>query len=132
MVDILRHTPRKSFSEEFGRALGSGVSKEVSKHFENKMKKETDELSHKREMDKEEFKRKANEDLQNKKFAHEKDLAAGKSEKNPFQETYQKKLASEYAGLDEEIMKAEAGLQDIDYLESLAPEVREWGNIGLN
>jgi len=76
MVDILRHTPRKSFSEEFGSALGSGVSKEVSKHFKEKMEKETRAEKYEHEIKKEELRGQVRKDIATQKSETEAELLA--------------------------------------------------------
>jgi hypothetical protein len=146
MVQILPPAPRKpSFGSQLGLSLGQGISQGAIQQYQNRLAKEAEEAQFQRELQKMRLQGEQQKELQRERYGLEEGLLGKKQsfereseanrpppEKKPtkFQETFQKKMADEYLGIDDEIAKINASLQDLDYIEkTLAPEARSISGI---
>lgn len=133
MIQIIDEAP--SFMSRVGQGIGKSLSGEnnLVKQFGDAIQKRNkDEVTASalermlgkdlrglpEEFQKMEYKSKIDKELQNEKYGHEKDLQADKfaneinnpkeSKLSPFEQQFQKKIADEYFGIDEEMNKLNA------------------------
>lgn len=85
MVDVLRRSPEKTFSEQLGLNLGSGLgqgaAQGVQQHFANKFQKASEEAKFKRELQKLSMQQQFEKELQKEKYGFEEQLQGLKDKK---------------------------------------------------
>lgn len=138
VLDAPEQTP--SFGARIGAAIGSGLSGGVEQHFQQKYAKEALKAKEEAEMRKlkQEYLLKGDleKDLQGSKFKHEKEqldkeLTGGKysnkqlkEKPDAFKDAVTKKMANEYLGIEDQILKTQSGLEDIGAARKKVTEAR--------